>query len=111
MRTHRWCAPTGRTTPERCACSPPLCATSPPLPKQPTVGTAAAPTGKGYWLVAADGGIFNFGDAEFLGPAGSLRLNRPIVGIAATSTGQGYWLVAADGGIFNFGDAGFLGSA
>ena len=33
----------------------------------PIVGMAATPTGKGYWLVAADGGVFSFGDAPFLG--------------------------------------------
>ena len=66
--------------------------------------------GAGYRLVAADGGIFSFGDAAFLGSTGGLRLNRPIVGMAATPTGQGYWLVASDGGIFSFGDAGFYGS-
>ena len=33
----------------------------------PIVGMAATPTGKGYWLVAADGGIFAFGDAGFFG--------------------------------------------
>lgn len=33
----------------------------------PIVGMAATPTGRGYWLVAADGGIFSFGDAAFLG--------------------------------------------
>ena len=29
----------------------------------PMVGMAATPTGRGYWFVAADGGIFSFGDA------------------------------------------------
>jgi hypothetical protein len=33
----------------------------------PIVGIAATPTGKGYWLVAADGGVFAFGDATYLG--------------------------------------------
>jgi hypothetical protein len=28
---------------------------------------APTPTGHGYWLVAADGGIFTYGDAHFLG--------------------------------------------
>ncbi len=32
---------------------------------QPIVGMAAMPTGGGYWLVAADGGIFAFGDGMF----------------------------------------------
>jgi hypothetical protein len=64
----------------------------------------------GYWLVAADGGIFSFGDAHFYGSTGAIQLNRPIVGMAATPDGGGYRLVAADGGIFGFGDAGFFGS-
>ena len=64
---------------------------------------AATPDGKGYWLVASDGGIFNYGDAGFLGSAGSLPLNKPVVGMAAPVTG-GYYLVASDGGIFTLPD-------
>ena len=71
---------------------------------------AATPTGHGYWFVAADGGIFSFGDAQFHGSMGGQPLNKPIVGMAATPTGQGYWFVASDGGIFSFGDAQFHGS-
>lgn len=33
----------------------------------PITGIAATPTGKGYWLVGADGGVFAFGDAVMLG--------------------------------------------
>ena len=33
-----------------------------PLNK-PIVGMAATPTGRGYWFVASDGGVFSFGDA------------------------------------------------
>jgi hypothetical protein len=71
---------------------------------------AATADGNGYWLVAADGGIFTFGDAPFYGSTGAIRLNSPVVGMAATHDGKGYWLVAADGGIFTFGDAPFYGS-
>jgi hypothetical protein len=71
---------------------------------------AATPDGKGYWLVASDGGIFSYGDAAFYGSTGSIHLNQPIVGMAATPDGKGYWLVAADGGVFAYGDAPFLGS-
>jgi hypothetical protein len=74
------------------------------------VGIAATRSGRGYWLIAADGGIFTFGDARFYGSLGNLRLTQPIVGIAPTPTGHGYWLVAGDGGVFSFGDAGFYGS-
>ena len=66
--------------------------------------------GGSYWSVAADGGVFAFGDAKFLGSTGAIRLARPMVGMAATPTGNGYWLVASDGGVFAFGDAKFLGS-
>jgi uncharacterized delta-60 repeat protein len=65
----------------------------------------------GYHLVASDGGLFTFGDAEFVGSTGSLKLAQPIVGMASTAGGKGYWMVAGDGGIFAYGDAAFLGSA
>ncbi len=78
---------------------------------KPIVGMAVTPSGRGYWLVASDGGVFSFGDASFHGSTGSMRLNKPIVGMAATPSGLGYWLVASDGGIFTFGDAPFDGSA
>ena len=74
------------------------------------VGLAPTPDGGGYWMFAADGGVFTFGNARFFGSMGARPLNRPIVGGAATPTGRGYWLVATDGGIFAFGDARFLGS-
>ena len=66
--------------------------------------------GSGYWLAAADGGVFTYGDAVFAGSHGGSPLNRPIVGMAATPDGKGYWLAAADGGIFTYGDAVFAGS-
>jgi hypothetical protein len=44
---------------------------------------ATTPDGKGYWLVASDGGIFTFGDAAFFGSAGGQVLNKPIVAMAA----------------------------
>ena len=68
--------------------------------------------GAGYWLVAADGGVFTFGDAPFFGsiPGRNISLNAPVVGMARTPSGKGYWLVAGDGGVFTFGDAPFFGS-
>jgi hypothetical protein len=77
---------------------------------KPIVGMAPTPDGGGYWLVASDGGIFAYGDAQFYGSTGSMTLNKPIVGMAATPDGKGYWLVASDGGIFSYGDAQFYGS-
>jgi hypothetical protein len=81
-----------------------------------TVGVSTTPAAAstpnaspGYWLVGADGGVYQFGTTNF----GALRgrpLARPVVGGASTANGLGYWLVASDGGIFAFGDAGFAGS-
>ena len=68
----------------------------------------AAAASPGYWMVAADGGIFSYGSARFFGSTGALRLNQPIVGMAPTPSGNGYWLVASDGGMFSFGDAAVL---
>jgi beta-lactamase class A len=77
----------------------------------PIVGIAPTPDGGGYWLAAADGGVFTFGDARFTGSLGAVTLNAPIVGIAPTPDGGGYWLAAGDGGVFTFGDAVFAGSS
>jgi len=74
------------------------------------VGIASTPDGGGYWLVAADGGVFAYGDAGFHGSTGGMTLNAPVVGMASGPGGGGYWLVAGDGGIFAFGDAPFDGS-
>ena len=78
--------------------------------RSPIVGMSATPSGKGYFLAAADGTVIAFGDAVFRGSMGGKGLTSPIVGFTPTSTGNGYWLVAADGGIFSFGDAAFHGS-
>ena len=45
---------------------------------------AAGPKSGGYWLVAADGGIFSYGNALFYGSTGSITLNKPIVGMSST---------------------------
>ena len=76
----------------------------------PAVGIAPTPDGQGYWLVAADGGVFSFGNAPFYNSMAGSPLASPMVGIASTPDGRGYWLVASDGGIFAFGDAAFYGS-
>ncbi|HEV3365386.1 MAG TPA: hypothetical protein VG795_14855 [Acidimicrobiia bacterium] len=65
---------------------------------------------RGYWLVAADGGIFAYGSAVFAGSTGAMKLAKPIVAVAPTPSGRGYWLVASDGGVFSFGDGTFFGS-
>lgn len=67
-------------------------------------------SGRGYWVVADNGGVFTFGDAPFYGSAGDIKLAAPIVSGQVTVTGEGYRLLGADGGIFNFGDAQMYGA-
>ena len=92
------------------------------VPNKPLNGIVETSGGKGYWMVASDGGIFAFGNAGFLGSSGQILPSKPaggnnafipvkpIVSMVATSDGKGYWMVASDGGVFAFGDAGFVGS-
>jgi hypothetical protein len=76
----------------------------------PLTGLAIDGSTDGYWLVAADGGVFSYGDASFYGSMGGHHLSGPVVGMADTADGNGYWLVGADGGVFSYGDATFEGS-
>ena len=71
---------------------------------------AATATGKGYWLLGGDGGVFTFGDARFFGSTGAMKLNAPVVGMGTSAGGKGYWLLGADGGMFSFGRARYFGS-
>ena len=49
------------------ACRVDWCSTEAARLNQPVVGIAATPDGGAYWLVAADGGVFSYGDANFYG--------------------------------------------
>jgi hypothetical protein len=81
-----------------------------PPASAPLVDITATPSGDGYWVAAADGGVFTYGRAPFAGSTSGSALNAPIVGITSTPSGAGYWVAAADGGVFAYGDAPFLGS-
>src|SRR5258708_4510357 len=72
----------------------------------PILGLATTPTGKGYWRVAADGGVLTAGDAAFYGSAAGMA-HDTIVAIAATRTGHGYWLTDRRGSRFPFRDPPF----
>ncbi len=73
---------------------------------RPIVGVAAGATG--YRLATADGGVLDFGGAEFHGSTAGIPLDKPVIGLSSTKSG--YVTVASDGGIFTFGAAGFFGS-
>ena len=64
----------------------------------------------GYRILAADGGVFDFGGQQFYGSTGGRVLNQPIVSGVNTCGNAGYWFVARDGGVFAYGDAAFHGS-
>ena len=74
----------------------------------PGVGSeaSASPSSPGYWLEAADGGVFAFG-SPFLGSA-TQRCTYNCFGFGATASGQGYWIVnpsSARTDLYGFGDA------
>jgi hypothetical protein len=91
------------------------------VPYKPIVGMTITPTGNGYWMVGADGGVFAFGDAVYRGSSGQIDTAKPaggsnsfvpatpVVNMAVSPSGNGYWLVAADGAIYAFGDAQYGG--
>ncbi|MBR7835440.1 phosphotransferase [Actinospica durhamensis] len=83
---------------------------------QPIVAIAAASDGSGYWLLGADGGVFNssgVSDHDFVGASVSSAVNDPrntddaqdFVGIAASPDDQGYTIVDAQGLVLTYGDA------
>ncbi len=70
----------------------------------------ATPSGKGLWVVAADGTVTATGDAAGTpGPEGPPP--SPTVGVATDPAGAGYWLAGADGTVVAGGGAPALGSA
>jgi hypothetical protein len=71
------------------------------------VSSQAAGADSGYWLVDAQGNVYEFGGALFKGSASS---SATVVAIVPTPSGQGYWLAAADGSVFPQGDASSKGS-
>ena len=64
---------------------------------RPTPTPTAPPAteaGRGYWTMAADGGIFSFGEARFFGSMGGQRLNPGRCGASPPPlrvTGTGWW--------------------
>ena len=68
-----WWPPTGASSP---TATPPSTARPAAIDPQQarSSGMAATPDGRGYWLVASDGGIFTYGDAAFYGSTGGLAL-------------------------------------
>ncbi|MGH8992313.1 MAG: phosphodiester glycosidase family protein, partial [Acidimicrobiia bacterium] len=77
---------------------------SDPPPFQPGV-----PARSGYWMVAADGAVYTFGDAPWMGNA-PLSGGDLAVDLEPTPSGGGYWIVDDAGHVFTFGDATHMGN-
>jgi hypothetical protein len=68
---------------------------------------APTATSNGYYLVAADGGVFAFGDAQFAGSFGDAVVSAPVVSLSALPSGDGYYMLDRAGDIYRFGKAEF----
>jgi hypothetical protein len=72
----------------------------------PIVGMVPSNDGGGYFMVAADGGVFAFGDAKFEGSCPGIGgCSGAAVAVMPDASGNGYWLVTATGNVYAFGDA------
>jgi hypothetical protein len=79
-------------------------------PGAPAVGIAATADGKGYFITAADGSVYAFGDARYRGSRGGQWTNGAVVAIAVDPVTGGYWLVTSKGAVYGE-DAPNYGSA
>jgi hypothetical protein len=77
---------------------------------RPIIGAVATASGHGSWSLAADGGVFTAGDAQFAGSLTNRTLSAPVSDIVATPCASGYDILASDGTLFTFGHARFYGS-
>ncbi len=72
----------------------------------PIVGIVPSIDDHGYFMVASDGGVFAFGDAQFEGSCPGIGgCSGAAVAVTPDATGNGYWLVTATGHVYAFGDA------
>ena len=77
----------------------------------PIVGMVPSSDGGGYFMVASDGGVFAFGDAEFEGSCPGIGgCSGAAVAVVPDATGRGYWLVTQTGNVYTFGDAPYFGA-
>ncbi|MCU1379764.1 MAG: transglycosylase [Acidimicrobiales bacterium] len=73
-------------------------------------GLAASPSGGGYWVLTADGGVRAYGDATYIGSAANDHLAHPAADLAAHPSGKGYWMTTSNGEVRAYGYARQYGS-
>ena len=77
----------------------------------PIVGMVPSANGGGYFMVAADGGVFAFGNARYSGSCPSIGgCAGSAVAVMPDASGNGYWLVTSTGNVYTFGDATYFGA-
>ena len=74
----------------------------------PGTFSVASTSRPGYWVLAADGTVCNFGGASFVGDA-PVPPGATAVDLASTPSDSGYWIVDNRGDVYGFGDASYLG--
>lgn len=78
----------------------------------PVVGIVPSSSQHGYFMVASDGGVFAFGDAQFEGSCPGIGgCVGSAVAVLPDHSGHGYWLVTNTGAVYAFGDAGYYGAS
>jgi hypothetical protein len=77
----------------------------------PVVAIATDASGKGFWSLTADGGVFTAGSSGFFGAPAGNPMAGPAADMVGTPTGAGYWIASALGGVYHYGDADWRGSA
>jgi hypothetical protein len=77
------------------------------------VGVAPTPDGGGYWVLGANGTVYDFGDAPQVGvAAGSptpAAMKSAMTGLVPDFSGQGFDAVNGSGQSFAYGDAPWFG--
>ena len=77
----------------------------------PIVGMVPSRDGRGYFMVASDGGVFAFGDARFAGSCPGIGgCAGAAVAVMPDASGNGYWIVTKNGSVYGFGDASYQGA-
>ena len=95
---HLGAPPSGRP-----ALPPGQCSTSTNPPSMPS-----AASGRGYWFLGLDGGVFSF-DVPFYGSLPGRGVREESLSMASRPQGDGYWVVSRSGRVFGFGAATSLG--
>ena len=69
------------------------------------VSVAFTASGNGYWILADNGAIYSFGDADYYGNLIDRGYPGHATSLTRSSGGAGYLILTKEGGIYSFGDS------